>query len=63
MNTGIYELSCFIDLLNGYLLKEGFVCSEPHIIEEGIIRSYMYDLEGNDVTTAFCSKQMFASDL
>jgi CRP-like cAMP-binding protein len=48
---------------NKYLLKEGSVCSESHIIEEGIIRSYIYDLEGNDVTTAFCSKQMFASDL
>jgi len=48
---------------NGYLLKEGSVCSESHIIEEGIIRSYIYDLDGNDVTTAFFSKQLFASDL
>lgn len=48
---------------NEYLLVEGSVCSESHIIEEGIMRSYIYDLEGNDITTAFCSKQMFASDL
>lgn len=48
---------------NEYLLKEGSVCSESHFIEEGIVRSYIYDLEGNDVTTAFCSKRMFASDL
>ncbi|HEY5326244.1 MAG TPA: hypothetical protein VIJ27_04535 [Mucilaginibacter sp.] len=37
---------------NGYLLKEGAVCNECHFIEEGIMRSYIYDLEGNDVTTA-----------
>jgi CRP-like cAMP-binding protein len=48
---------------NEYLLKEGAVCGESHIIEEGIIRSYIYDLEGDDITTAFYSKQMFASDL
>jgi len=48
---------------NEYLLKEGSVCNESHIVEEGIFRSYIYDLEGNDVTTAFCSKQMYASDL
>lgn len=48
---------------NGFLLKEGSVCNESHIVEEGIFRSYIYDLEGKDVTTAFCSKQMLASDL
>jgi CRP-like cAMP-binding protein len=48
---------------NEYLLKEGSVCNESHIIEEGITRSYIFDLEGNDITTAFSSKQMFASDL
>ncbi len=48
---------------NGYLLKKGAVCNESHFIEEGIMRSYTYDLEGNDTTTAFYSKDMFASDL
>jgi CRP-like cAMP-binding protein len=48
---------------NGYLLKEGSVCRESHIIGQGITRSYIYNLDGNDVTTAFCSRQMFASDL
>ena len=48
---------------NGYLLKEGTVCSESHIIGEGITRSYIYNLDGDDVTIAFCSKQMYASDL
>src|ERR1700744_5697727 len=48
---------------NGYLLKEGAVCHESHIISEGIVRSYIFDLEGNDVTTAFYSNNMHASDL
>jgi CRP-like cAMP-binding protein len=48
---------------NEYLLKEGAVCNESHFIEEGITRSYTYDLEGNEVTTAFYSKKMFTSDL
>src|ERR1700712_3237027 len=48
---------------NGYLLKEGAVCNESHFIEEGIIRSYTYDLEGNEATTAFYSKRMFTSDI
>ncbi len=48
---------------NEYLLKEGAVCNESHIIAEGIVRSYIFDLEGNDVTTAFYSNNMHASDL
>jgi CRP-like cAMP-binding protein len=48
---------------NEYLLKEDTVCNESHFIDEGFMRSYTYDLEGNDVTTAFYSKKMFASDL
>jgi CRP-like cAMP-binding protein len=48
---------------NSYLLKEGTICNESHFIEEGIMRSYTYDLEGNEVTTAFYSRKMFASDL
>ena len=48
---------------NEYLLREGAVCKESHIITEGIVRSYIFDLEGNDVTTAFYSNNMHASDL
>ena len=48
---------------NEYLLKEGAVCNESHFLEEGFMRAYTYDLEGNDVTTAFYSKKMFTSDL
>ncbi len=48
---------------NEYLLKEGSVCNESHFIEEGIMRSYAYDIDGNDVTTAFYSKKSLISDL
>lgn len=48
---------------NTYLLKAGKVCNESHFIESGIIRSYTIDLEGNEVTTAFYSKNMFTCDL
>lgn len=48
---------------NEYFLKAGKVCNESHFIEQGIIRSYTYDLEGMEVTTAFYSQNMFASDL
>jgi len=47
---------------NGYLLKEGAVCNQSHFIEEGILRSYLFDLDGNEVTTEFYSKRVFASD-
>lgn len=48
---------------NEFLLKEGAVCNASHFIEKGIIRSYAYDLKGNEVTTAFYSENTFASDL
>jgi CRP-like cAMP-binding protein len=48
---------------SAYLLKAGAVCNESHFIESGIIRSYTFDFEGNEVTTAFYSKNMFTSDL
>jgi len=48
---------------NAYLLKAGAVCSESHFVEEGMLRAYTYDVEGNDVTTAFYSKKMYAADL
>lgn len=48
---------------NEYLLKAGKVCNESHFIEQGIMRSYTYDLENTEVTTAFYSQNMYASDL
>ena len=45
------------------LLKAGAVCNASHFVEKGIIRSYTYDLEGNEVTTAFFPPNTYCSDL
>lgn len=48
---------------NAYVLEAGKVCNESHFIENGIIRSYTYDVDGNEVTTAFYSQNTFTNDL
>jgi len=48
---------------NDYVLKAGKVCHEYYFIEQGIMRSYTHDLQGDEVTTAFFSENSFASDL
>jgi len=48
---------------NDFLLKEGRVCNEYHILEEGFARAYTYDLEGTDVTTAFYSTNQVVCEL
>lgn len=48
---------------NAYLLKAGAVCHASHFIQSGILRSYAYDLDGNEVTTAFFSASGYATDL
>jgi len=48
---------------NSYILEAGKVCSESHFIESGIMRSYTFDVENNEVTTMFHLKNTFASDL
>lgn len=36
-----------------YILKEGQVSNSYLIIEKGLIRSYVHDVDGNDITTNF----------
>jgi CRP-like cAMP-binding protein len=48
---------------NNYILKAGAVCNESHFIEKGIVRSYTYDLDGNEVTTVFYPANTYSSDL
>jgi CRP-like cAMP-binding protein len=48
---------------NAYILKAGAVCNASHFIEQGIMRAYTYDLEGNEVTTAFYPSNTYASEL
>jgi CRP-like cAMP-binding protein len=48
---------------NQFLLKEGAVARESHYLETGLIRAYTYDLDGNDVTTAFFSGTNSSTDI
>lgn len=47
---------------NAFLLKEGKVCTESHFIESGFLRSYVVDIDGNEVTTDFYGSNIFAND-
>ncbi len=43
-------------LKNEFLLKEGKISNEYIFLLEGFVRSYTHDIEGNDITTNFYSK-------
>jgi CRP-like cAMP-binding protein len=38
---------------NQFQLKEGKICNEYLFLEDGFMRAFAYDIEGNDVTTGF----------
>ncbi|HKZ67669.1 MAG TPA: hypothetical protein VJ111_14985, partial [Chitinophagaceae bacterium] len=40
---------------NEFFIKQGRVCNNYFFLENGFIRSYTFDLDGNDVTTEFYS--------
>jgi CRP-like cAMP-binding protein len=40
---------------NEFLLKEGRLCNEYFFLETGFIRAFAHDIDGNEVTTNFCS--------
>ena len=50
-------------LKNELVLKESHVCNESYFVESGLMRAYIYDLDGNDVTIAFYSKNTLGSDM
>ncbi|HWY38725.1 MAG TPA: Crp/Fnr family transcriptional regulator, partial [Bacteroidia bacterium] len=33
---------------NAFILREGTICNASYYIENGVMRSYTYDLEGNE---------------
>ena len=45
-----------------YLLKEGKISNNYWFIEEGFARSYVHDINGNDITTDFFSKTNIVID-
>ena len=40
---------------NEFLFNEGRICNDYYFLENGFIRAFAYDTEGNDVTTNFYS--------
>lgn len=41
------------------LLKEGKIANQFYVVEQGLFRSFVYDYNGNDVTTGFiCPRQI-----
>ena len=48
---------------NDFLITKGRTCKEYFFLEEGFLRAYTYDLEGNDITTAFFSSGQVVCEL
>jgi CRP-like cAMP-binding protein len=48
---------------NDYIVKEGKPSNEYYFMEKGFARAYTFDLEGNDVTTAFYSSGQIVCEL
>jgi CRP-like cAMP-binding protein len=48
---------------NDLLLKQGKICQEYYFLEDGYMRAFTYDLEENDVTTAFYSSSQIVCEL
>lgn len=40
---------------NGFLLTAGKICDEYLYLEKGYMRAFAHDINGDEVTTAFCS--------
>jgi len=48
---------------NDLFVKEGKVCNQYGFIKDGFLRAYTFDLEGNEVTTAFFSENQIVVDI
>lgn len=46
-----------------FLLKKGQIAKKYFCVEKGLIRSYVYDYEGNDITTGFVGENEIAIDV
>jgi CRP-like cAMP-binding protein len=55
-----YHLKTFVK--NDFLTREGKVCRQSFFVEEGFFRSFVTDVEGNEVTLDFYGKDGFAND-
>ena len=48
---------------NELFLKEGKVCNEYYFLVDGLVRSYTYNINGDDITTNFYGTNEVASEL
>ena len=48
---------------NELFLKEGKVCNEYYFLVDGLVRSYTYNINGDDITTNFYGSNEVASEL
>ena len=48
---------------NDFFIKQGRVCDTYLFLEHGFIRSYTFDLEGNEVTTEFYSNNQIVFEV
>ncbi|WP_428328990.1 Crp/Fnr family transcriptional regulator [Mucilaginibacter sp.] len=65
-NTNLVSLSTTKDIIdhfqykiipkNQFQLKAGRICDEYLFIEKGYMRTFAHDVDGNEVTTGFCSQ-------
>jgi CRP-like cAMP-binding protein len=63
LNT-IFDAHRLVTFTKGdFLLKEGKVAKSYFCISEGMVRSYVYDFNGNDITTGFIGKNEIAIDV
>jgi CRP-like cAMP-binding protein len=46
-----------------FVLKQGQVANKYFCVEQGLIRSYVYDYDGNDITTGFIGMNEIAIDV
>lgn len=47
-----------VDLNKGdFILEEGQIAQAYYVLEEGLIRSFLYDYHGHDITTGFVGEK------
>jgi CRP-like cAMP-binding protein len=59
-------ISCFKEKeisKNEFFLKEGKICSSYGFVENGFLRSYTHDVDGNDITIAFYKENQVVCEL
>jgi CRP-like cAMP-binding protein len=62
--TTIFDAHTPVEFNKGdFLLKKGKVANSYFCVSEGLVRSYVYDFDGNDITTGFIGKNEIAIDV